>query len=241
MGVCLHSQVRKAMENTDDQEHTSGSDRSPSAVTDSSSQQAVLPSSEAPDDLTVLKQLAHGDLDWFDHFVDRYSDRLVTYFYSRQRDYHTAEELTQEVMLAIFRAARNNCFDDRSTDLSTWIFTIANHRLIDHYRKQGKVRTRLDSETTDDAGSASLLASHAAQSESPADHAIRDEESQILFSVIDQLPAPQREVLQLKVFGGLTFPAISQMLKCPEGTVKTRMRSALMYIREFMEIRGIEL
>jgi len=195
---------------------------------------------EAPDDLTILKQVAQGDLKWFDQFVDRYSERLLAYFYSKKRDHHTAEELTQEVLLAIVRAARGNCFDDRSRDLSAWIFTIANHRLIDHHRKHARDRARLDSDTAESASGFSPIASHAASSVNPADDAIRDEETAMLFSVIDQLPASQQEVLQLKVFGGLTFSAIALLLKCPEGTVKTRMRLALMRVREFLSLRGID-
>jgi len=71
---------------------------------------------DAPDDLTILRQIADGDLAWFDVFARRHGGRLVAWLHSHLRDHHTAEELAQDVLLAVFKAARDGRFDDRRQD-----------------------------------------------------------------------------------------------------------------------------
>jgi DNA-directed RNA polymerase specialized sigma24 family protein len=56
--------------------------------------------------LTILRQIADGKMDGFDLLVARYSKRLLDYLSSRIRDFHTAENLSQETFIRILQAAR---------------------------------------------------------------------------------------------------------------------------------------
>jgi RNA polymerase sigma-70 factor (ECF subfamily) len=178
-----------------------------------------------PGDLTILRQIADGDLTWFDVFARRHGGRLVAWLDSHLHDHHTAEELAQDVLLKVFKAARDGQFDDRREDLTAWLFTIANHRLIDHLRKVGRSSI---------ARAGDMLDALASNEPDPAQTAVRVEQKHRVHAVIEQLPVAQRQVVRLKVFAGLTFAQIARLLDCPEPTIKSRMRYALLKVRQMI-------
>jgi RNA polymerase sigma-70 factor (ECF subfamily) len=85
------------------------------------------------DDRAVLAEIASGQLDAFDVFVDRYKDRLYRYLRSQVSDAHAAEDLAQEVFLRVFRAAK---LGHQATAVSAapWLFTIARNCATDYLR-----------------------------------------------------------------------------------------------------------
>src|SRR4051812_1384201 len=81
------------------------------------------PAREDNADADVLRRVAAGDLAGFDTFVDRYKQRLFRHIHRRIRDLHRAEDLTQEVFLRLFRAARAGGYTGQAR-VVTWLFTI---------------------------------------------------------------------------------------------------------------------
>ena len=74
----------------------------------------------------------------------------------------------------------------------------------------------------------------AAPSEPGGDAAERAADRSVVTGALDRLPGPQREVLELAYYGGLTQSEIAERIKQPLGTVKTRMRLGLERLREMM-------
>ena len=190
---------------------------------------------DSPPDLVILKQIAQGNLKYFDTFLDRYKGSLIKYLHSRVYDFHTAEDLAQEVLLRVFRAVRRGQYDDRNRSMSAWVFTIASHCLTDHQRERGRKPVTLDSDTECDSEDRSAIDNRTANTLEPSEAAIEIERQQSVFELLDRLPALQREVVRLKVYGGMTFAEIANALECPVATVKSRMRYALMKVHEMMK------
>lgn len=191
---------------------------------------------DAPDDLAILKQVSANDLEAFGHLVDRYTDRLHRYLLTSVRDHNTAEDLTQEVFVRVYRSAQRGTFDEQSPDMASWIFKIASNCLADHYRDRARHRAQPASDlavpSTD--GAKTALDFQAVAGRDPVEIAIRSEEDEAVRRLLDRLPASQQEVVRLKVYGGLKFREIAAVLDCPLATVKSRMRYALSRVEQII-------
>jgi len=178
-----------------------------------------------PDDAAILREISNSNLEHFDVFVDLYREKLLGYIHHRINDFHQAEDLTQDVFLRAFRAAAHGEYDGRAS-VATWLFTIARNGVTDYLRAQAKEPVQLHN-----IGTAEPVAA-------PASHGPNQERGWEANSVLDRLPEPQREVVALKVFGGLTFSEIAKAVGCPLATVKSRMRYALLKVRELLTQDG---
>jgi RNA polymerase sigma-70 factor (ECF subfamily) len=176
------------------------------------------------EDAQILAEIARGDLGRFDVLVDRYKVRLMSYLGHRVPDRHHTEDLVQEAFLRMFRAARSGGYSGRAS-VSTWLFTIADNCATDHLRASGRQRLTLESDTAErnDDNSASVLDRRSSPDLDPAEAAARRESQNRAEALLDCLPEEQRRVVALKVLGGLTLAEIAAVVRCPLGTVKSRL------------------
>lgn len=139
-----------------------------------------------------------------------------------------AEEVTQEAFLSLWRGARR--FDPARGTLAAWLMTAVRHRAIDAVRK-GAVRGPtlewrdvIPEREGRDATHELIVAA---------------EESRRARTLLDRLPADQREVVELAYFGGLAQTEIAQRVGVPVGTVKGRSRLALEKLRDAVAADGV--
>lgn len=140
-----------------------------------------------------------------------------------------AEDILQEVFIQVWRRAAD--FDEQRGKPFTWLVTLARSRAIDRLR-QLSARERLATAT---ALEAPPEASDAAQD------AYLSEQKEIVAGALAQLPEEQRQTLLLAYFDGLTQTEIATRLNTPLGTIKTRMRSGMIKLREFLGDRTASL
>src|SRR5439155_15993282 len=132
-----------------------------------------------------------------------------------------AEDVLQEVFLQIWRRAGN--FDEGRGQAFTWMVTLARSRAIDRLRVLA-ARQRLASSATHERAEVSDAVADAAGSE----------QREIVAGALAQIPDEQRRTLMLAYFEGLTQSEIATRLGAPLGTVKTRMRSGMIKLRELL-------
>ncbi|QLH41175.1 MAG: sigma-70 family RNA polymerase sigma factor [Defluviicoccus sp.] len=130
----------------------------------------------------------------------------------------TAEELVQETMLTVWRKAE--MFDPRRATVSTWVFTIIRNKSIDMFRRVRYPETGLDeaAETASDDPSAD-------------DQLSASEAGLALRGAMKTLPGEQLKILQKAFFEEKSHQAIADEMKLPLGTVKSRIRLALIRLR----------
>jgi RNA polymerase sigma-70 factor (ECF subfamily) len=161
----------------------------------------------------------HGDraafAELFAHFAPRVKGFLMRGGASSQQ----AEELVQEVMLVVWSRAKT--FDASRAAVSTWVFTIARNKRIDRIRKHKYAQVDLEDPA--------LVKSERPSPESEAAHHQR---SQAVRAALEDLPAPQREVLHSAYFEGRSQSEIAARLDLPIGTVKSRTRLATRSLQE---------
>lgn len=151
-----------------------------------------------------------------------YAPRVKGYLKRLATDDAAAEELAQEVMLTVWRKAKQ--FDARQASASTWIFRIARNRRIDMARRAK--RPELDADEP-------LLQPVETQAPDDAAHA-RDREDRVR-AALSCLPPDQVDLLRLAFFDGLSHSEIAERENVPLGTVKSRIRLAFAKLREQLD------
>jgi RNA polymerase sigma factor (sigma-70 family) len=182
---------------------------------------------------SILVQIGQGDHRRFDSFVNRHKNRLFAYILHRVADRHRSEDLTQEVFFRAFRAMARGKSPPES-GIAAWLFTIARHCVIEFLRSSGRKPLLLEA----DLAARKPLPSRGHRSTDPSDPAEavqRDDERRRIEGLLAKLPEDQREVLALRVFGGLTVLEIAESTGCSLNTVKSRLRYGLLKIRRMIE------
>jgi len=141
-------------------------------------------------------------------------------------DREIAEEVTQDVFQAVWLSAGS--FQPNAS-FSAWLIGIARHRAIDATRSR-RFRARAREDILDD-----VRAVDAGAAESPADQLML---RALVRGALAELPAAQRQAIELAYYGGLTHAEIAARLGEPVGTVKSRMRMGLMRLRELLKGEG---
>lgn len=177
--------------------------------------------SKIPDD-DLLHAIARNDEGALAAIYDRYRLILFGLILRILHDREEAEDCLQEVFLQVWRRARD--FDESRGRAFTWLVTIARSRALDRLRASGsrlKLATEAAQVTPDKVGDA-------------AEEAVQSEQGALVRAALAELPEEQRRALLLAYFEGLTQTEIAARLGDPLGTVKTRMRSGMIKLRELL-------
>ena len=179
-----------------------------------------------PSDEALLAGFATGDPRTAAAFVRRFQGRVYGLALTIVRQPPIAEEVAQETFARVFRHAGN--YDARKGRVSTWLLSIARNLAIDVTRMK-----RLDPVDPEVIAAEVSLTSH----EPPADEmGLQPDERDQLRSAITELPDDQRRALVLAAYMGRTAREISDLDDVPLGTVKTRIRTAMLKLREELEV-----
>jgi RNA polymerase sigma factor (sigma-70 family) len=166
-------------------------------------------------DETLLAGMGSGDPDAAAIFVRRFQRRVFGLTLSVLRDRGAAEEAAQDSFVRAWRHA--SAYDPRRGTVAAWLLTIARNVSINMLP-----RRRFDPIDPD-----VLLAMEAKRPHVDADEA-RVVDAELLREPMARLPGDQRRALVLAVFYGFTAREISELDGVPLGTVKTRIRSAML-------------
>jgi RNA polymerase sigma-70 factor (ECF subfamily) len=181
-----------------------------------------MSSSEAGSETSALiTRIAAGDRDAFSRFYDLLAPTAFGLIRRVLRDPEAAAEVLQEVFWQVWREAPR--YDPERGSPEAWLVTRARTRAIDRLRSIRR-RDRTFVAPVDD--------SVAQSGEGPAENpAVAAEERGLVWTALAQLPEPQRRVIELAFFDGLTQSEIAARLGEPLGTVKTRARLGLERLR----------
>lgn len=178
-------------------------------------------SPEEQDDQKLLTAVAAGSESALRDLYHRYESRVYRFALTRLGEAADAADVVNDVMLQVWRSAER--FQGRSR-VSTWILGIAHHKVIDRLRQRGRQESdELDDRMVDDSSPDSLR------------EAVAEQEIRQLQFCMKRLSAIQRQVLELTFLEQCSYGEISDILSCPQGTVKTRVFHARKLLRECIE------
>ena len=172
-----------------------------------------------------LKEIAGGNRAAFERLYGEYQKRLYRYFFRMVGSVESAEELTNDVLVEVWKKAGE--FKGLSK-VSTWIFGIAHYKAMNHYRtKQTK--------TVDIESAAQVPDANATPEESAAQENLKAKIKRALTG----LSPEHREVMELTFTDGLSYQEIAEIMQCPVNTVKTRMYYAKKHLEEILGTLGV--
>lgn len=175
----------------------------------------------------LIRAVALGDQDAMSRLYDL-TNRIVFGLTLRMLgDHATAEEVTLDVYVQVWRQA-SNYTPDRGKPIS-WLLIMARSRAIDRIRAARHVKH--ESEPLETALSFPAIV------EDPEDGSIFAEQRRTIRAALSLLSPDQREAIELAYFSGLSQTEIAAKLGLPLGTIKTRTRSALMKLRQSLKNR----
>ena len=178
----------------------------------------------------LVARMASGDDQALAAFYDRFGKLAYSLAYQIVGDSDEAEEVVADAFLQMWRSAAS--FDPARASVAAWVSMITRTRALDRLRAS-KRRSRVVELAA--GGSAGTGEEAAAIPLSRPEDPVRSVEVLDLRARVSQhlaeLPANQRQVIELAFYGGLTHSEIAEQLNEPLGTVKTRIRAAMSKLR----------
>jgi RNA polymerase sigma-70 factor (ECF subfamily) len=171
------------------------------------------------DDAALLQAVAEGDKQAMAAVFDRYSRMVYSIALRVLREPGLAEDVMQEVLLQIWK--RPQGFVSQRGNLPAWLSVVTRNRAIDVLRRRSPLEPLGELPLPD-----------------PRDMVLASEQNWLLDKVriaVRELPAEQQNPLEMAYFEGLSHTEIAQRTGSPLGTVKTRIRAALITLRKAME------
>jgi RNA polymerase sigma-70 factor (ECF subfamily) len=185
---------------------------------------------ETPDE-ELMTWLAAGRQEALGPLYSRYAG-LVFNLAAQSLDRPTAEEIVQDVFLAIWR--RVETFDAQRGAFRPWLLQIAHNRVLNELRRRSRrprvepPRSRGDTSDFDDGDPLRDLADGDPLPDEAAWHRLRD---LAVFDALFELPPNQRQALDLAFFEDLSHQQVASTLNVPLGTAKSRIRAGLHSLR----------
>jgi RNA polymerase sigma-70 factor, ECF subfamily len=174
-------------------------------------------------DAMAIEAMQSGDLTALKILYRRYGEPVYRLALRMLANTHEAEDLTQEVFLNFWRSA---AYDPSRGSVLVFLLTMTRSRAINRLNQmqsQRKLRQRWQLQQP------SLTANI------PLENASLAELSQQMLAALQTLPESQRQILELAYYDGMSQSEITEHLKIPLGTVKTRSRQGLLKLRQLLQ------
>jgi RNA polymerase sigma-70 factor, ECF subfamily len=184
-------------------------------------------------DEALMRAYGRGDVRAFEALYARHKGATYRYFLRHAGDdAATAAELHQDLWLKVVGARERY---EAQSKFSTWLYTLARHRMVDHWRsRQGVTLATLEDEATARQAEECASALHDGDDD-PMYAAINGETRSRLVEALATIPQLQRDAFLLHVEGGLSLEQISRLTAATSETVKSRLRYAYRRLRTALE------
>ena len=177
-------------------------------------------------DEALMLAYARGTAHAFDALYARHRNGVYRYLLRHCGSAGIADELFQDVWMNVIRARGAYA---PSARFATWLYTLAHHRLVDHWRATGQSTTI--SADADEAASAAVASVAASRIDEPEVQAGNREVATRLHAALAALPPMQRDAFLLQHESGLSLAEIAGMTGAGVETVKSRLRYAVAKLR----------
>lgn len=181
---------------------------------------SALPGRTDKDAELMWRVKAERDRSAFSELAEHYAPRLVAWLINRGESRPTAEDIVQDVLVAVWRKA--SLFDENKASFSAWVFRATRNKWIDHQRRHGRVLP-VEPDLMNALADAPQDSAEKGVERAQAIDALRQE--------LALLPPEQKQMLFLAFFEGLSHSQIAARTGVALGTVKSRIRAPLMNLR----------
>ena len=186
-------------------------------------------------DQELINSFIAGNNEALEVLFLRYKDKVYSYIYITVRNKALAEDIFQDTFIKVLNSLREGRYNEHGKFLG-WVLRIAHNLVIDHFRREKQMNF-----VSDDilSGGSSQVKTHCDRN--VEDAMVKEQIYSDAKRMIEFLPAEQREVVLLRIFGDLSFKEIADMTEVSLNTALGRMRYALINLRKLAEEHKIIL
>ena len=183
----------------------------------------------------LVRRVASGEEEALGLLYDRLGSAVYALCLRIVHDPGAAEELTQETFVRLWRSAAS--FSEERGRVSSWLLRIAHNLALN------EIRRRQSRPVAAPAADFDAIVASVADSSAEGDPAVTTgwrEQAEVVRRALAELPAPQRQAIELAFFGGLSQAEVAAALGDPLGTVKSRIRIGMQHLRERLIAAGVD-
>jgi RNA polymerase sigma-70 factor (ECF subfamily) len=183
-------------------------------------------------DSVLIKLYIDGNESAFETLLFRYKDRVFRFINLKLKDSVLANDLFQDTFVKIINTLKAGNYNEEGKFLP-WALRIAHNLIIDHFRKQNKVRMISESSSFDE--DYSVFYKIASDDKNYLEARSYEELENQMIHLIQFLPKVQREIVEMRIFQDMSFKEIAESENVSINTALGRMRYALINIRKMIE------
>ena len=171
----------------------------------------------------LVRRCVAGDAAAWQEIVQQYNRRIYNICYRFCGSSDDAADLTQEVFIKIYRTL--NTFDGTRAAFMTWVTTVTRNLLVDHFRKAkyDRMTDSLEASPSSQEDGLTLGEQLEDHSATPEERVSSSQTQKMVHEALQKLSPELREAVILRDLQDLDYKEIAQVLKIPEGTVKSRI------------------
>ena len=185
---------------------------------------ATSPTPASIQDAEYMRRIAQGDRTAFTHLFDRYHQLALNLAWRILNERQEAEDVVQEAFLQLWRGAKS--YSQERGNVSTWIVTIARSRAIDKLRSRKARRVADPGFEDDETENITEQLPDTSTSQENLDNRL------LVRKAFGSLAIEQRVVIEMAYYEGMSQSEIAETLREPLGTIKTRIRSGLIKMKQ---------
>jgi RNA polymerase sigma factor (sigma-70 family) len=186
-------------------------------------------------DQELIQQYLSGNNIAIENLINRHRTKVFTYIVLVVKNQQLAEDIFQDTFIKVIRSLVDGKYKDNGRFVS-WVIRIAHNLIIDHFRKEKQINT-----LSNDDYEADIFNSKKFSDQNIEDLMIKDQITNDVRQLVDELPEEQKQVILLRHYGGLSFKEIAEQTDVSINTALGRMRYALINLRKLLARKNISL
>ncbi len=183
-------------------------------------------------DSDLITSYINGNEKAFETLLLRHKDRVYRYIYSKLKDGQLSNDIFQDTFVKVVNTMKLGNYNEEGKFLP-WCMRIAHNLVIDHFRRQNKMR--MISETSPFDSTYSIFQKIDSGEKNYIEKTTQEELENQMVSLIDHLPEVQKEIIKLRIFRDMSFKEIAELKDISINTALGRMRYALINMRKLIE------
>ncbi|NBL63993.1 sigma-70 family RNA polymerase sigma factor [Flavobacterium sp. NST-5] len=185
-------------------------------------------------DSLLIKSYVAGDESALATLIERHQTKIFGFICSKVSDRDIADDIFQDTFIKVIKKLKSDSYNEEGKFLP-WVMRIAHNLVVDHFRRNKKMPMFRE---TEQFSIFDIMTDNSPHIESQI---ITDQIEKDLGKLIDELPADQKQVLQMRIYQDLSFKEISEQTGVSINTALGRMRYALLNLRKVIDKNKIVL
>jgi RNA polymerase sigma-70 factor (ECF subfamily) len=190
------------------------------------------------DDRVLISEYINGSEKAFEVLMMRHKDRVYRSIFIKIKNPALAEDIFQETFIKVVKTVKLGNYNEEGKFLP-WVLRIAQNMVIDHFRRNKKIR--LISESSSKSDDFNIFHTLQLEDMNIEQSITKEEMEQQVVAMIDHLPETQKEILIMRLFQDMSFKDIAEAKEISINTALGRMRYALINMRKLLEENKITL